>query len=167
MWLRLPNDFVMVLIGASGAGKSTLAQALAAMTGAAVVSYDAHQRAMPGDDGRQSVTAEALAAAWKDLDTHCAAGVPVIVDGTHCQESRRRMVRAIAARYELPAIAIVLHPPLQTCLDRQSLRERQVPADDIALQHTAIRDALADLPGERYTAVVHLSTAALASLLGE
>ncbi|MEV4888104.1 AAA family ATPase [Nonomuraea sp. NPDC055795] len=88
---------VLVLMGASGSGKSTLAKALATATGAPVVSYDQHQLTLPGDDGVQAVSAQALASAWRELAACCACGGVVIVDGTHCQRSRRVTVRVTVA----------------------------------------------------------------------
>ncbi len=55
------SGLCMLLMAPSGAGKSTLVEQLARELGAAVVSYDAHQRRMPGDTGVEAVTEEASA----------------------------------------------------------------------------------------------------------
>ncbi|MBB5081884.1 ATP-binding protein [Nonomuraea endophytica] len=148
---------VLVLMGASGSGKSTLAKALATATGAPVVSYDQHQRPRPGDDGVQAVSAQALASAWRELAACCACGGVVIVDGTHCQRSRRVTVRAIAAAHHLPTVVIALTPPLEVCLRRQGQRGRRVPAADVARQHAAVLAALPVLAQEGHAAVLFAS----------
>ncbi|RRR85700.1 ATP-binding protein [Streptomyces sp. RP5T] len=101
----------MLMMGAAGAGKSTLAGPLAAVTGAVVVSYDAHQRQLAGDTGTEAVSALALQRAWRELARHCAAGTPTVVDGTHCQPERREMARAIAAAHGLETVLLVLWSP--------------------------------------------------------
>ncbi|GAB4590133.1 AAA family ATPase [Nocardia sp. IFM 10818] len=153
MSLKLPSAVVALTVGAAGSGKSTLARGLAARIGAVVVSYDDHQRRLPGDDGKQAVTDVALAAAWAELDILCAASTPVIVDGTHCQAWRRATVRDIARVHHRPTVALVLRVPLQICQARQHLRDRQVPDSDIVRQHTAITAALPCLAAEGFTVV--------------
>jgi protein phosphatase len=146
----------VLLMGASGSGKSTLAGRLSADTGAAVVSYDRHQRHVAGDTGVEPVSEKALTAAWADLAVHCAAGTPVIVDGTHCQPERRAAVRAIATAHGFDTVVLVLLVPLAECLNRQRFRARRVPASDVERQHTAITAALPALAGEGHAAVVRL-----------
>lgn len=147
----------VLMMGASGSGKSTLAEQLAAATGAALVSYDHHQRHVAGDAGFEPVSEQALTAAWAELGTHFAAGTPVIVDGTHCQPERRDTVHAIAAAHGFDTVVLVLLIPLAECLDRQQLRARRVPASDVERQHTAITAALPALADEGHAAVIQLS----------
>jgi predicted kinase len=158
MRLQLPGRCVLMM-GASGSGKSTLANVLAAESGAVVVSYDRHQRCVPGDTGVEPVGEQALAAARAELATHCAAGTPVIVDGTHCQPDRRWAVRNIATSHGLDTVVIVLVVPLAVCLDRQTSRVRRVPASDVARQHAAITASLPGLTDEGHAAVVLLPAA--------
>jgi predicted kinase len=96
---------------------------------------------------------------------HCAAGTPVIVDGTHCQPERRWAVRDIAAAHGLDTVVVVLVVPLAVCLDRQARRTRRVPAADVARQHAAITAALPDLAGEGHAAVVLLPAASVDRLV--
>ncbi|MCF1592406.1 AAA family ATPase [Streptomyces muensis] len=151
----------VLLMAPSGAGKSTLAEQLARELGAAVVSYDAHQRRMPGDTGVEAVTEDALTAAWAELATHCAAGTPVVVDGTHSQPERRARVHAIATVHGRATILLVLMVPLTECLARQQSRARKVPAADVTRQHTAITAALPALDAEGHAAVIRLEDAEL------
>lgn len=154
------GDSVCVLLMApSGAGKSTLAEHLARELGAAVVSYDAHQRRVPGDTGVEAVTEEALTAAWQELEAHCAAGTPVIVDGTHSQPERRARVHAIATAHGRATVLLVLMVPLEECLARQRSRVRRVPDHDVTRQHTAITAALPGVDAEGYAAVIRLDDA--------
>ncbi|MEU5476911.1 AAA family ATPase [Streptomyces mirabilis] len=156
----LPGRCV-ILMAPSGAGKSTLAEQLAHEMGAAVVSYDAHQRRLAGDTGVETVSEEALTAAWAELSAHCAAGTPVIVDGTHCQPEHRATVRAIATAHGQDTILLVLLVPLEVCLARQQLRDRRVPLSDIARQRAAIAAALPTLGDEGHTAVIRLNDAVI------
>lgn len=147
---------VLMMVGPAGSGKTTLARQFAAGAGGAVVSYDRHQRAIPGDDGVESVSPRALAAAWQELTTCCAAGTPVVVDGTHSQAERRARVRAIASAAGYDTVAVVVLTPLEVCQARQDRRVRKVPPADVARQHAAITAALPELTGEGYAAVIHL-----------
>ncbi|MGK5548483.1 AAA family ATPase [Streptomyces sp. URMC 127] len=149
----------LLMMGPSGSGKSTAAAQLAAELGAVVVSYDDHQRRVAGDTGVEPVSEQALTAAWAELDAHCAAGMPVIVDGTHCQPERRTAVREIASAHGLRTVVLVLLPPLDVCLERQQLRARRVPPADVARQHAAIAAALPALTAEGHAAVLRLPAA--------
>ncbi|MEU4807396.1 AAA family ATPase [Actinosynnema sp. NPDC023587] len=164
MRLLLPGRCVL-LMGASGSGKSTLANALAAGSGAVVVSYDRHQRRVPGDTGVEPVGDRALATARAELAACCAAGTPVIVDGTHSQAERRIAARAVAVAHGLDTVVLVLLVPLEACLDRQGSRTRRVPAVDVARQHAAVTAALPGLADEGHAAVVLLTPGALDHVL--
>ncbi|MFJ6392942.1 AAA family ATPase [Streptomyces sp. NPDC091972] len=151
---ELVSGRCVLMMGASGAGKSTLAAQLAGTTGAVVVSYDGHQRQVAGDTGIEPVGDLTLTKAWTELEGHCAAGRPVIMDGTHCQPQRREKVRAVAAAYGLETVVVVLLVPLEVCLAQQRLRGRRVPDKDVIRQHEAIVTALPLLAGEGHAAVI-------------
>jgi predicted kinase len=155
MMLALPDPCVVLMIGASGSGKSTLAASLAAAnTGLAVISYDSYQRRLPGDDGRQTCTTEAVALAHLALAKRCAAGMSTIVDGTHRQLERRTAVRSIADTHGLLTVAVALVVPLDQCLARQHARSRRVPREDVTAQHATLAESLPGLHREGYAAVV-------------
>lgn len=148
---------VLVMMGAAGSGKSTLADAIAAHAGVPVVSYDAHQRAMPGGHRCGSgIPPGALAAAWTELAQRCASG-PVIVDGTHVQDSRRRVCRDVAAAHGWPPRSSSCSRRWRCVRPGRPRARRRVPSEDIARQHAAVSAALLTLPDEGHAVVLVLN----------
>jgi len=145
---------VLLMMGPAGSGKSTLANRIAARHDAVIVSYDEHQRRQPDDDGSAPVGPQALADAHRELAALCAGDRLVVVDGTHCQPERRVAVRRIAAEHGRPTVVLVLLPDLATCLDRQTRRERRVPAVDVERQHREIVRSLPTLRDEGHQVVL-------------
>lgn len=156
------------MIGVSGSGKSTTAHALAAQRpGTAAISYDGCREELTGDAGDQSATAAAVALAHQRLDHRCRDHRSTVLDGTHVIAEHRQAVLAIAARHQVPVVAVVVHNPLATCLARQAEREagvpgvrwgRRVPTAVIHEQHADLNTSLPLLASEGYAAVYHLHT---------
>ena len=139
MILRLPNDAMVLLIGASGAGKTTFAARHFLPT--EVLSSD-EMRAMVADDPHDQAATEA---AFELLHTALTLRLA------------RRRLTAIARRLRRPAAAIVLDLPLETCLAHNATRD--VPRREAAIrrQHRSLRDSIRFLAGESYAVVCTLT----------
>jgi energy-coupling factor transporter ATP-binding protein EcfA2 len=89
-----------LLIGPPASGKSTLAAVLAQRTGAIVLSTDAIRAELHGDAAVQGPWSKIEALFHQRLKDAVAAGLPVILDGTHSQRPWRL---AILQVLKLPA----------------------------------------------------------------
>ena len=64
-------------------------------------------------------------------------GRVTVIDATNVQRDSRRSLLAMAARYGRPAIAIVLHLPLEACLARIGSRTDRAVAPEVVQKQTA------------------------------
>lgn len=149
----LPEDALIVLIGASGAGKSTLASSWPASQ---VLSLDTLRATVSDDPGDQSATQDAADALALILDRRMARGLTTIIDATNSETEVRANLIATARRHGVPTVALVIPTPASVCVERQKARPagRSVPGTVVLAQHAAVVDAFAGLPGEGFDHVV-------------
>jgi predicted kinase len=153
--LRLPNDAMVLLIGASGAGKTTFAARHFLPT--EVLSSD-EMRAMVADDPHdQAATEAAFELLHTALTLRLARRRLTVVDATNVEHWARERPLAIARRLRRPAAAIVLDLPLETCLAHNATRD--VPRREAAIrrQHRSLRDSIRFHAGETYAVVCTLT----------
>ncbi|WP_225828923.1 ATP-binding protein [Streptomyces naphthomycinicus] len=149
----LPENGLIVLIGASGAGKSTLARTWPASQ---VLSLDG-LRGMVGDDpGRQDVTADAADVLKLILERRMARKLNTVIDATNVEQSVRVELVMAAKRHGMPTVAVVVATPLDVCLERQGPRpdNRRVPEDTVRAQHQARVHSHQQLAAEGFNTVV-------------
>ncbi|TLS45724.1 ATP/GTP-binding protein [Streptomyces montanus] len=152
---ELPENALVVLIGASGAGKSTLAGTWPASQ---VLSLDALRSAVSDDPGcqDQEVTRDAVDALHLLLERRMARKRNTVIDATNLTSAARKPLVAAAKRHGMPAIAIIVATPPSVCIARQGSRpdNRTVPDDTIRAQHKAMVHSHAGLTVEGFNAVV-------------
>ncbi len=124
-----------ILIGAPGCGKSTLAARLAE-EGAVVVSSDAIRAELYGDEAVQDNPAAVFDIFYQRVREAVAAGRDVVLDATNTTRGMRGRDRAKAelgesARY----VAHFFDLPLETVLERNASRARQVPEKAVRRIH--------------------------------
>ena len=146
--MEIPPGALVVLIGPQGCGKSTFARRWFRDT--EVVSSDECRRLVSDDAANQAVSREAFTVFYTLLRARLTHGRTTVADATHLTPWSRQKLRQIAAARGRPLVAIAFDVPLETCLARQSRRERQVPLDVVQRSHEALRQSLADLPQEGY-----------------
>jgi predicted kinase len=136
LYPQLPQNALIVLIGASGAGKTTLASTWPAFQ---VLSLDTLRGWVSDDEGCQEATDDAVAALHLLVDRRMARRRNTVVDATNVSSDARAPLVAAAKRHGMPAIAVVLGTPEVVCLARQVPRpaNRTVPADTIRAQNKA------------------------------
>jgi predicted kinase len=121
-----------LLIGPPASGKSTLAAVLARLVGGRVLATDALRAELFGDAATQGPWAAVEALLHQRIEQAVAAGVPVILDATHCQRPWRL---AITQALPLPApvqwIGWWLTTPLEQCLAWNQQRAQPVPPEVI------------------------------------
>ncbi|MFI1502640.1 AAA family ATPase [Streptomyces platensis] len=152
---NLPDNALVVLIGASGAGKSTLA---ATWPDTQVLSLDALRGDVSDDPGCQDadVTNDAADALAVILERRMARRLNTVIDATNVEQWVRANLIAAAKRHQMPAVALVVASPAEVCIDRQKPRpaNRAVPEDTVRAQHKAMVASHASLASEGFNQVL-------------
>jgi predicted kinase len=104
----LPQNALVVLIGASGAGKTTMASTWPASQ---VLSLDALRGAVSDDEGCQEATPDAVDALHLLLERRMARKRNTVVDATNVTRAAREPLVAAAKRHNMPAVAVVVATP--------------------------------------------------------
>ncbi|MFJ3673710.1 AAA family ATPase [Streptomyces sp. NPDC090106] len=153
MTADLPENALIVLIGASGAGKSTLASSWPASQ---VLSLDTLRGVVSDDPGDQEATSDAVDIFKRILVRRMARGLTTVIDATNLEMSIRVELVVAARRHGMPAVAVIVSAPLSVCLARQNPRpgSRRVPDATVRAQHQAVPYAGEDLTAEGFTHVV-------------
>ncbi len=155
--LDLPDPSLVVLIGAAGAGKSTFAARQ--FPSAAIHSSDACRQEVSGDAGDQNATTAAFALVHERVGRALQELRLAVVDATSIHGADRAPLLALARRHHLPRVAIVLHPTLEQCLERNAARERVVPPAAVRRQWMALQASIDRLQPEGYHAIWRLDSA--------
>ncbi|MGF0167575.1 ATP-binding protein (plasmid) [Streptomyces albidoflavus] len=150
---QLPDNALVVLIGASGAGKSTLARTWPASQ---VLSLDSLRGTVSDDPGDQAATADAADVLKLILERRMARRLNTVVDATNVEEAVRVELVMTAKKYGVPAVAVVVSTPLSLCLQRQGPRpaNRRVPDVVVRRQHEAMTFSHQNLAREGFTQVL-------------
>jgi len=123
---------VIVLIGIPGSGKSTWAKT----QNCQVLSSDEFRRLLSGDETNQNIHHQVFAAMRHMLRARMEIGQPAtILDATNLRWSDRRPWLQVAKKFDARAEAVFFNVPLALALERNRLRERQVPEDVIRQMH--------------------------------
>lgn len=149
----LPENGLIVLIGASGAGKSTLARTWPASQ---VLSLDALRGVVGDDPGRQDTTGDAADVLKLILERRMARKLNTVIDATNVEQSVRVELVMAAKRHGMPTVAVVVATPLSVCLKRQGPRpdNRRVPEDVVRSQHQAMTYSHQRLAAEGFNTIV-------------
>jgi predicted kinase len=151
-----------VFIGPAGAGKSFLAREVARGPGQ-VLSLDRLRGVVSGDESDQSATQDAVRALHLLAAARLGRKLTTIIDATNVEPSARRALLTIAARARVPAVAIVMTAPLETCLARNQRRPgpppgarwgRRVPEAIVRAQHRQLHASLPVLTTEGFARLV-------------
>lgn len=138
-----------VMVGAPGSGKTTYAHELADSENAVVISGDDVRSELYGDAGIQGDWAEI----WDEIDTRVseACGMPVILDNTACRKDYRAEIVTLLRSYGYERVeAIVMKTSLETCLERNANRSRNVPEHIIRQMHSDLQRSLKTITEENF-----------------
>lgn len=139
---------IYLMCGLAFAGKSTLASAIAARTGAAIVSLDAinERRGLSGGLGiPEPEWAESHGIALREAEAFVASGASVVVDDTNCYRFLRDDYRALADRFGAECVVVFVDAPVTLAVGR--LRDNEARLT----RHPVTRAILLDL-AERFEA---------------
>ena len=151
--LNLPEPVLVLLVGPSGAGKSTFAREH--FTPNQMISSDELRERVSDDPNDQDASAEAFRILALLLNGRLRRRLTAVVDATNLRAMNRRRLRALAARYGVPVVAILFDLPEQAFYDNNVRRpDRVVSNDVIANQIKLMREAVADIPAEGYARIV-------------
>ena len=152
MTTGLPDPAIVVLVGASSSGKSTWAQR--AYRAEEIVSSD-DLRGVVGS-GRHDL--DATTDAFRLLDDIVAArarrGLTCVVDTRGLDVPRRRGYLAVARANKLPAVAVHFDVPAALARQRNTERDRPVPAPVLAAQLARAAEVVDELAVEGWDRVV-------------
>lgn len=152
MTIWLPAPSLVLLVGTTGAGKSTFARRH--FLGTEILSSDVFRGLVSDDENDQRATADAFDALHFIASKRLAAGRLTVIDATNVQVEDRRPLLALASRHGVPAVAIVLDIPAQTCAERNRARpDRQFGPHVLARQRRAFERSVNGLAGEGFNLV--------------
>ena len=120
MRINLPELSLVVLVGTTGSGKSTFARAHFKPT--EIMSSDFFRGLVSDDENDQSATGDAFDTLHFVAGKRLAAGRLTVIDATNVQQDARKPLVALARKYHVLPVAIVLDIPERICEDRN--RER-------------------------------------------
>jgi predicted kinase len=146
----IPDPALIVLIGAAGSGKSLLAQE---NWPGKVVSSDALRALAGTGEADMDATADAFEILHQVVHARMRRHLTTCVDATNVARAHRLPLLSYADSYDVPAVAVVAWPPLETCLERNAGRSRYVPEDVIRKQYLQLT---AEMPArsEGFTQVI-------------
>jgi len=147
--LKIPDPALVLLVGPSGAGKSTFAAAHFRPT--EIVSSDALRGMLADDPSDQGASAEAFRLLAILANGRLKRRLLTVIDATNLRATSRKQLRAVAARYGIPTVAIAFDLPADLyVLHNQKRPDRLVDAEVLADQTERMGDAMADLVTEDY-----------------
>src|SRR5205814_2031873 len=104
--LEIPELSLVVLIGASGSGKSTFARTHFKPT--EILSSDFFRGLVSDDENDQSASTAAFDALHFVVEKRLALGKLTVIDATNVQKEGREHLLALAKKYHVFPVAIVL-----------------------------------------------------------
>lgn len=156
MKLTVSDPSLILLVGTSGSGKSTFARTHFRPT--EVLSSDFFRGLVSNDENDQTATADAFDALHYVAAKRLAAARLTVIDATNVQPMARQPLIAMARRFDVPPVAIVLDIPKRICEERNRARQdRQLAPDVLARQHQALRRSISSLANEGFRRVYLLT----------
>src|SRR6186997_9514 len=111
VFISLPADALVVLIGIAGSGKSAFAARHFAAT--QVLSSDAMRALVADSPSAQGATDDAFELLHRLLEMRLRRARLTVVDATNVEEWARAQLLDLARRHRRPAVGIVLDLPLE------------------------------------------------------
>ena len=145
------SNVAYIMVGAPGSGKSTFAKGLADK-GAVVICGDEIRKELYGNADIQGNWVEIHERIVEMVEDNI--GKPLVMDGTHYRAQYRKETLALLNSYGYTNVtAVVVNPPLETCLAQNAARDRKVPEHVITKMHSSLQASLRGIDSEGFTMV--------------
>lgn len=149
MHIKIPDQSLVVLIGASGSGKSTFAKKHFKHT--EILSSDFCRGLVSDDENDQNATKDAFEVLHYIAAKRLAAGKLTVIDATNVQHESRKPLLELARKYHYLSVAIVLNIPAKICQERNETRsDRNFKAHVVRNQTSQLRRSLRSLKREGF-----------------
>ena len=150
--IAIPEPALVLLIGPAGAGKSTFAAAH--FKPVEIVSSDHLRGLLANDPADQSASADAFRILTLMVGARLKRRLTTLVDATSLRAANRRKYRELAARNDVPVVAIAFDLSPRAYHDRNRGRtDRVVDAEVIERQVEQMAQTMAAVPSEGYSAL--------------
>ena len=141
----MSTERAFVMVGAPGAGKSTWVRNFAKSQPVVIIE---------GDSFNKETWVELHDQILEQLEEN--VGKFVILDGTHYdREARLGALITLRSLGWRTVTAVVVHPPLDTCLFRNAMRSRVVPRHHIIEMHKRVQKSLKKIEQEGFSSVIY------------
>jgi predicted kinase len=129
---------LVLMVGVPGSGKSTLAQRLVDK-GYAVLNADSIRQELWGDAADQREPEKVFEVFYQRMDELLDAARDIVIDNINTNPLHREQIISRARKKSYTDIQLwVLDVPLETCLERNRSRSRNVPDDIVKKMHTTL-----------------------------
>lgn len=152
--VRLIRPSIVLLCGPAACGKSTFAQRHFRPTH--IISSDWARGRVCDDERDQRFNTQAFALVRCLTDLRLGLNRLCVVDSTALAPPHRREFVELARRFQVPSVIFLFDVPLETCIERDRLRERSVGAAVIERHHLAFGQTKTDIRQEGFDQIIEL-----------
>ncbi len=139
--VNLKRKRLIMLVGIPGSGKTTLAKKVVEK-GFHYMNADSIRLELYGDEGAQGNPEDVFAIFFQRLEQAMGEEVDIIIDNTNLNPKQRQPILERAQQFGYADVQLwLLDVPLEVCLERNKMRERNVPDDIVTNMHMELNKA--------------------------
>lgn len=143
----IPNNALIILVGAPGSGKSTIASKLTDDS-YALVSSDSIREELFNDVNNMANNKEVFEEYHRRIEERLCNSKFTIADATSLRANARRKLYDIALKYNTPIRVVVMNISLDETLKQNKNRDRQVPDEVIIKMFDTLNDEYLSIDDE-------------------
>jgi protein phosphatase len=152
--IRILRPSIVVLCGPAASGKSTFAERHFRPT--QVISSDWARARVSDDDRDQRYNAQAFALVHFLVEQRLTVNRLCVVDSTALTAQARTDLLDLAKKHQVPATLLLFNVPLETCIERDTNRERSVGKVVVERQYQAFEQSKETIRQEGFDQIVEL-----------
>jgi len=152
--VRLIRPSIVLLCGPAACGKSTFAQRHFRPTH--IISSDWARGRVCDDERDQRFNTQAFALVRYLTELRLGVNRLCVIDSTALAPPHRREFVELAKRFQVPSVIFLFDVPLETCIERDRLRERSVGAAVVERHYLAFGQTKTDIRQEGFDQIVEL-----------